>query len=732
MDIQNQQPAPQQNAAPTAGAAPQAHAGNKAQAPQSAQVTTAAPQTAQTSQKPLLQPGKDQAAKNKRFIYACCSSFGCGLLLFLILIFVFIGVGGTTENPIFGLFGVSGPEVVNVIIALTNLIFGLLTFIAFVIAVIGAFKFGTTKKVEKENRKKALYLTFGAFSIMLLLIFMWIFAYLFLKSKQTPAMKNVIVTEPAVTLDLTAPVRVKFDASGIPINKRRFRILTYDWDFGDGETTTGGLVQTHQYTSKGKRGGRFDVVLIVTAQEIATGKEVEQKFTKIVTIANEQAQAVIKADPERGEIPLSVKFDASDSRDPDGEIQSFEWDLDEDTQFDDGATAGVTKTFDQVGTYKVTLRIAESDGSYVIAEKTIEALPSDEPVAVIEIEGVTGDQIEAVKTYTFTAAKSSSPAGKIKRYEWDFGDGTKKQTRTITYSYVQTGTYEITLKVEDEEGQTSEAVKRINVTNPEEAPKPVIETTPAPATEKLTGAAPFKVEFDASKSTDPNNDIVEYQWDFDGDDKADASDIKTSYEFKTAGAYKVNLTLKDAAGNEAKSTLQVQVNPPDIYADLKADGIDGEVPLIVQFDASGSSYPSHRIVGYEWDFGDDTEPQMGAAKISHQYTKIGTFTAKVKTVGEDNRKAEASVNINVRPVSLQACFTSAPETGKAPLDVLFDPGCGTGAVTRYKWSFGSLGQSRERKPVFKFERAGAYEVKLEVSDNRNTIDSFEKEITITQ
>jgi len=71
--------------------------------------------------------------------------------------------------------------------------------------------------------------------------------------------------------------------------------------------------------------------------------------------------AGIKASATLGPAPLTVQFDASDSKDPDGQITSFGW------HFGDGSnragSAEVTHTYKKPGTYKVLLGVTDNEGA---------------------------------------------------------------------------------------------------------------------------------------------------------------------------------------------------------------------------------------------------------------------------------------------------------------------------------------------------------------------------------
>jgi len=60
----------------------------------------------------------------------------------------------------------------------------------------------------------------------------------------------VFITDPAITVGLTAPTKIAFDASKLPINPLQYQILSYEWDFGDGYGTTNQR-PTHSYDDDG-------------------------------------------------------------------------------------------------------------------------------------------------------------------------------------------------------------------------------------------------------------------------------------------------------------------------------------------------------------------------------------------------------------------------------------------------------------------------------------------------
>ena len=151
--------------------------------------------------------------------------------------------------------------------------------------------------------------------------------------------------------------------------------LTYSWDFGDGDTTTGKSV-THVY----KKSGTYNVTL--TADNWLGLPCSSCQDSLIVTlnrkpIANAGPNLVCCIDK------VSV-FDASGSSDPDGDSLTYIWD------FGDGVTAEGVKvehTYTKIGKYTVTLVVKDDSGKPCdTATSSFIASINDRPVSIIELK----------------------------------------------------------------------------------------------------------------------------------------------------------------------------------------------------------------------------------------------------------------------------------------------------------------------------------------------------------
>lgn len=663
---------------------------------------------------------------------------GFVLLLVFLMTFFILGQTGGSANPLLRLFGISEEQLYPFLINMANLFFGLFDFIGFLLAVIGVFMLSMAKKEDKVGKKRgAIFLSIGL-AIFTVFSMAWAGSYYYLQQKKAEYVQtNVgevryIETDPADTTTLSAPATVKFDASKLPVDPNRFTIISYSWNFGDGGVATGPAV-SHRYLAKGEEGGRYIVELTVAYRDKKTNEEAEQVFTVDVVFVNEKVSASFTAEPTSGDIPLTVHFDASESADPDGEITAYAWDLDGDGEFDDGTEVEENFTYERYGSYTVSLQVTDNNGETNVAEQEIVVEEGQHPRAEIKVEMEEGDVLNIGKSYLFEAANATSPTGTVSKYSWDFGDGSNPvNSRTAQHTYNKGGVYTIILTLTDDKKETGQVVMEVNVGQAAASPKAVITTDqPWSNDEKneISGSVPFKVEFSAKQSTDPNDDIVNYRWDFEGDVTLDGAGEELDYTYQTPGIYHARLVLEDAAGNESETSITVVAGAQGLTPDLTADTLSGEVPLTVKFDASGSRYPEGQIVNYRWDFGDG-KTRFDKAQVNYTFMNVGKFEVKVTAIASDGTEATDSLFINILPVSLTACFKTNVSSGSAPLVVTFNPACSTGTIQKYKWDFGDGETNTTRKPAHTFSDLGTYQITLTVEDPDGVSDTYESTVIV--
>jgi len=168
--------------------------------------------------------------------------------------------------------------------------------------------------------------------------------------------------------------------------------------------------------------------------------------------------------PENPIIGETVELNASESRDIDGTIEAYRWEIDGE-QVAAGET--VSWTPEVAGTREIML-VTEDDAGQTDTESTSVYIGSDagdrneRPTVRINASSTA---LNASEPVTLTAV-ASDPDGNVTGYRWDLdGDGTTEATgRTVDHSYDEGGLYPVVLTVRDDHGATNSTDVSISVT----------------------------------------------------------------------------------------------------------------------------------------------------------------------------------------------------------------------------------------------------------------------------
>jgi PKD repeat protein len=489
----------------------------------------------------------------------------------------------------------------------------------------------------------------------------------------------------------TAGQPVSFDGTGS--NDPDGSIVSYAWNFGDGNTGTG-PTPSHTYASP----GTFDVSLTVTDDAGAPST----CPTQANITAGNQLPTCDAGGPYNGTAGQPVSFDGSNSSDSDGTIVTYAW------NFGDGSTgtgATPSHTYAGAGTFNVSLTVTDNDGGESSCGTTAEIAGTNQSPVCNAGGPYSGDVGESI---AFDGSASTDPDGTIATYAWNFGDGSTGTGATPSHTYATAGTFTVSLTVTDNEGAQSSCETSADIND-----LPVCD-----AGGPYTGAPGQPINFDGSASNDPDGTIASYAWNFG--DGSTGTGATPSHTYAGTGTFNVSLTVTDNDGAQSSCGTTAEVVEGNIPPACDAGGpYTGNVGQPVDFDGSGSNDPDGTIATYAWNFGDGSTGT--GATPSHTYATPGTFTVELCVTDNEGAErccettAEISI-VNEEPI----CDAGGPYSGTAGVAVDFDGSNSVdvdGTIVSYAWNFGDGSTGTGAMPSHTYAAPGTFTVQLCVTDD---------------
>ncbi len=153
----------------------------------------------------------------------------------------------------------------------------------------------------------------------------------------------------------------------------------------------------------------------------------------------------------------------------------------------------------------------------------------------------------------FNGSASASTAPPITNYTWTFDDGGLKTLygATPNYTFMNVGTFVVTLTVRDTDSSTSTDQVTVTVRKDEFAP------TVRLGNRTIAPGGPTLVTLDGSRCSDDGR-IVNWTW-YLLDQNIYLYGVKVDYDFEKPGNYIIYLTVTDAVGNNTTGEMSVRI-----------------------------------------------------------------------------------------------------------------------------------------------------------------------------
>ena len=359
--------------------------------------------------------------------------------------------------------------------------------------------------------------------------------------------------------------------------------------------------------------GLNEVVVRVTDARSASASQ----FFQVVIAPRPNAKPVPDpGGPYSGLVGEALTFSGS-AVDPEGDpIVQYRW------VFGDGTeTSGrtVTHAYPAQGAYIVTLYATDDRGATGSAEIRCQTGLANRP----PIADAGGPYVgEVNQPITVNGSGSFDPDNDPLAYTWNSDTATGPLTGEQTsFTFDATGTYMVTLSIDDGRGGSDTATAQIVVTPPNEPPMSVFTV------------APFlwnNLTFDGTGSSDPEGGaLTAWEWNFG--DGVTTTGAMVSHQYDVPGDYTVRLTVTDDKGATGFSEQVVSiVHPPNSNPDVDAGGpytapLNTEVTLT----AAGAD-PDGDPVTFTWTH--DSQDATGQT-LALTFDTVGTYTASL--TGDD-------------------------------------------------------------------------------------------------
>jgi PKD repeat protein len=435
----------------------------------------------------------------------------------------------------------------------------------------------------------------------------------------------------------------------------------------------------------------------------------------IVNFNGENEPPVADAGSDQTEYEgIVVTLDGTGSYDPDGTIESYEWDFESDGLYDyietsgsapDGAFDGKTAhIYGDDGTYTATLRVADNNNES--DTDTCEITVNNVAPAISSMSAPSGNEGSKITVTSSAIDRGSDDL----TFTWDWGDGISSTTNiyyndgsspdpypsplgtypfsvtdSVQHTYGDDGVYTITLTVADDDGGSSVTRESVMINNV----APTITFILVPS-----GDEGSSFNFSAI-ATDPGSDDLTFSWDFEYGPTMDNiyynNGIGPDPDSSPLGVYPFSAsdTVTHSYGDDYNYNLILTVTDDDsgVFKYTTTISIDNVAPSIIElavpyiaYEGTSSTYKATaKDLGsddltFEWDFGDSspvitnpyyndgagadpypspegTFPFTGQDILDHTYGDDYNYTLSLKVTDDDGGVTTLTTTVIVNNVA---------------------------------------------------------------------------------
>lgn len=508
-------------------------------------------------------------------------------------------------------------------------------------------------------------------------------------------------------------------------------IVSYQWNFGDGATSTAAN-PTHVYAGN----ATYLTCLVITVSSGTT--TCSDSICKKIEIKDcDTCGCGFKPDFKYDVNKCEVKFDGEAGPNSCTQVTNYYWD------FGDGNTSTLEDpihTYGGNGIYKVCLTVEGNDGN-IKCKETIcyyVTIKDCKPCACgFEPDFRYGIDKCDVK---FDGEAGPNSCTKVTSYFWDFGDGNTSTLEDPVHTYSGNGTYVVCLTVEGNDGNIR-CKKTICYT--------IVITDCKPCDCELKPDFRYDINkcdirFDGDAGANACTQVTQYLWDFGDGNTSTLEDPTHTYAMN--GTYTVCLVVVGFDGTQkCKNRVCYNVvikDCDDCKCDVQANFKYNVEKCKVEFFGDAGNNACTQVLQYYWSFGDGSISQI--QNPTHTYAGNGTYEVCLTVEGFDGTdvcKNTICYKIDIKDCEGCDCKIDPNFIGlfgvKDPCTVFLNDLTSTSTctqITSYLWDFGDGTSSNLANPSHTFPGDGSYNVCLTVYGNNGITkckNTFCRKITIS-
>lgn len=422
---------------------------------------------------------------------------------------------------------------------------------------------------------------------------------------------------------------------------------SWNWDLGNGTISTLQNPSTTYITP-----GNYTVTLTVSNGSGSNTKTVVNYINVIPT----PIVGFVASDSGSSCPPKTIQFTNQSIPGTAGTTTYF-WD------FGDGTTstqANPVHTYTGNGNYSVTLNVTNSTGCSKLLSKVNYIQMISKPTAGFTANNNNSCTAPLPVTFNNTSSGATS-------YQWNFGDGGTSTAASPSHTYINSGSYTVTLIVSNASGCTDTIVQ--------------------PAFVNIGG---LTASFTKSTTTTCTNNTVTFTntsvpgagnstWYFgDGTSSVGAN---ATHAYAAAGTYNVKLVVSyNNCADSMTQTIVVNQGPSSGFSANNTIGCS--VPFTTTF-----TNTTVGATGYLWVFGDGTTST--AANPTHTYTSLGNYNVALISYGANGCNDTQVLANYISVVNGQIVLSPTYDRGCVPYTTTFTTTLNpVAAVSSYTWNFG--------------------------------------------